>query len=382
MRIVIDATNLQAGGGRTHLIHWLRALEQVRENADRVRVFAHPETLDLLPEAPWLTRTPLPPRVRGPLPIQAWRQAVLPLHVRRWRADVLFVPGGGLPTVCRPEVTMCRNMLPFEREESGRFGSRRARLRYEALFRMQSLGFRQADGVIFLTRYAADVVQRRIGALPGATAIVPHGVSRRFVAAPRPARRLDEATEDQPLRLLYVSIVNVYKHQWHVAEAVARLRERGWPVRLDLVGPATGEALARLQETLDRLDPEGRALKYHGAVPHDTLPDWYHRADAFVFASSCENLPNILLEAMAAGLPIACSDRGPMPEVLGEDGVYFDPEQPAAIERALVALLEDAALRDRLAAGAHATAGALTWERCAADTLRFLREVVGAGRAR
>ena len=61
-------------------------------------------------------------------------------------------------------------------------------------------------------------------------------------------------------------------------------------------------------------------------IPYHELHSEYKDADLGVFASSCENLPIILIEKMASGLPIACSNKGPMPEVLGSAGVYFDPE--------------------------------------------------------
>jgi glycosyltransferase involved in cell wall biosynthesis len=59
------------------------------------------------------------------------------------------------------------------------------------------------------------------------------------------------------------------------------------------------------------------------------------KSDIFVFASSCENMPNTLIEGMAAGLKIACSSRGPMPEVLKDAGYYFDPESPVSISKAI-----------------------------------------------
>ena len=60
---------------------------------------------------------------------------------------------------------------------------------------------------------------------------------------------------------------------------------------------------------------------------HDDLHQKYLDADLGLFASSCENMPNILLETMGAGLPIACSNRQPMPEILKNGGEYFDPEK-------------------------------------------------------
>jgi glycosyltransferase involved in cell wall biosynthesis len=102
------------------------------------------------------------------------------------------------------------------------------------------------------------------------------------------------------------------------------------------------------------------------------LAGWYQRADAGVFASSCENMPNILLEMMAAGLPIACSSRGVMPEVFGDSGPTFDPEDVPSVVAALELLCLDTELRERSATQVHYRARTYTWERCAAATFEFL----------
>ena len=113
---------------------------------------------------------------------------------------------------------------------------------------------------------------------------------------------------------------------------------------------------ANVQQRIAAYDPGGRFLRWHGAVPHEALAAHYAAAELFVYASSCENLPNILVEAMAAGLPIACSDRGPMPEVLGDAGAYFSPEDPDSLAALLRDLAADAPRRDGLAARAFVRA--------------------------
>ena len=55
------------------------------------------------------------------------------------------------------------------------------------------------------------------------------------------------------------------------------------------------------------------------------------KSEIMILSSRFEGLPNILLEAMAASLPIACSNRGPMPEILKDAGIYFNPEQVSSI---------------------------------------------------
>ena len=75
---------------------------------------------------------------------------------------------------------------------------------------------------------------------------------------------------------------------------------------LELIG-MQAEGMQRLKSTLDKIDPQRKFIKFYGAMPYEKLNEFYGGADIGLFASSCENMPNILVENMAAGLPIACS---------------------------------------------------------------------------
>jgi glycosyltransferase involved in cell wall biosynthesis len=124
-----------------------------------------------------------------------------------------------------------------------------------------------------------------------------------------------------------------------------------------------------------RLDPSGAFLLYSGHVPYEELPAHYVRADLFVFASSCESFGQILTEAMSAGLPIACANRSAMPELLGDAGVYFDPEDPRDIARAIKELIESPSLRAEKARASFARTQDYSWKRCATDTFGLLADV-------
>ena len=172
-----------------------------------------------------------------------------------------------------------------------------------------------------------------------------------------------------------MSVIDVYKHQWHVTAAVAKLRSLGYPVVLDLVGSSLPRSLVRLTEAIAQVDPTGTFIRYRGPVAHEELSLLYRQCDVNVFASSCENMPNILIEAMASGLPIACSNRGPMSEVLRDAGVYFDPENPDEISSAIKALIDSPDVRAANAKKAFAYAQEYSWERCAEMTFAYLRDV-------
>ena len=73
-------------------------------------------------------------------------------------------------------------------------------------------------------------------------------------------------------------------------------------------------------------------------------------------------MPNTLIEGMAAGMPIASSNRGPMPEVLGDAGVYFEPESVNSIVQALEGLLLSNAKRAELARKAVMKSQSFNWQ--------------------
>jgi glycosyltransferase involved in cell wall biosynthesis len=371
--IGIDATNLRRGGGRTHLTQLLRAATPAAHGVTEVIVWGGPETLAALEDRPWLKMVSPPELNGGTIRRAHWQRFRLWKAAQEAGCQLLFVPGGSYAGAFRPVVTMSRNMLPFEWQELRRFGWSNVTLKLLILRFLQARSYRSADGVIFLTRYARQKVSKVAGLLGGAAVIIPHGVESRFFMEPRLQRSIDEYSDERQYRLLYVSIIDQYKHTWRVVEAVSQVRKQTrWPLGLDLVGPAYRPALKRLQAALRQHDPDGAWTRYHGELPHPDLHRMYAEADLAVFASSCENMPNTLLECMAAGLPVACSNRGPMPEVLGDAGVYFDPEMPEDIAEALQQLIAVPELRSTKAAASYAKAKKYSWRRCAADTFEFM----------
>lgn len=375
MRLCIDASNVKSGGGVTHLVELLRVADPLSFGFEKVVVWAPRATLGQLEDRPWLVKCAFPVFERNFLLRALWQRGRLAALARQEGCNLLFIPGGSFAASFDPVVVMSRNMLPFEFRELARFGISRKTVQLVLLRWTQSRSFRRANGIIFLTRYAHDAILKVIGPVSGEVAIIPHGIDKRFMTAPRRQRSLEECSDADPLRLIYVSIVDVFKHQWRVVEAVARLRAQGYPLFLELIGPSYRPALRRLQGALRRFDPHSHATRYLGALPHSELHANYARADIAVFASSCENMPNILLEAMGSGLPIACSNRGPMPEVLGETGAYFDPEDAGSIANTILDLILSQDLRARLARAVYDRAAQYSWNRCATDTFAFLEQV-------
>lgn len=371
MIIAINASRARSGGAVAHLVGILGCVDPMEFGISEIHVWGYAGLLDRLAERPWLIKHS-PKELNSGLPSQMWWERFrLPGEARRFSCSILLNVDAG--SVCRfsPAITMSRDMLSYEPGEIQRYGFGAQRLRLIALRYVQNAALRHADGAVFLTRYAAEMIQQSCGKLRN-VAYIPHGVGADFLNNRHSVAWPDG--DQRPVRCLYISNALPYKHQWHVIDAIGRLRAKGFDLLLELVGGGEGAAQARLEDQINETDPELAFVRQHDFVPQSALPEFIAGADLFVFASSCENMPNTLLEAMAAGLPIACSDRGPMSEVLEDGGVYFDPEDPESIAAAVSELIQDETLRARVAVRSRELAQKYSWDRCARETFRFVAQ--------
>ncbi len=374
MILGIDAFNLSFGGGVTHLVEVLRNADPQKFGFQKVIIWGSSSTLMKIEDRPWLCKNPLPVLDGGLLRRLLWHKFELKALAQNAQCNILFSPGGTALSGFYPSVTMCRNMLPFEWREIRRPGFRLQSLRLFLLRWVQIISFKRASGIIFLTAYARNAVAKIISLKPNKVVTIPHGISSRFYLAPRQQFPITTYSKDHPFTLIYVSKTDLYKHHDKLVYAVGRLRDQGYPLRLLLVGPH-GTGSENLKAAIQSVDPEGLVIQYLGEKSYLEINAIYQSADLGVFASSCENMPNILLELMAAGLPIACSELGPMPEVLGLAGEYFDPEGIESIVNCIKKLIESPDNRGKISSLAYQNVRQLTWEKCADDTFAFLMRV-------
>jgi glycosyltransferase involved in cell wall biosynthesis len=364
MIVGIYAPNIRTGGGLRHLTelicHWPKS--------SKVRLWANQSLVKD-------ERVRSSPSIVGITTFAGQADAIRSSDTPTKRScDVLFAPGGIYLGAHPHVVYMSQNLLPFTQLEKQRYGHGSARLRLELVRLAQLITLRRSRAAVFLTDEARQQLLQE-ARVPGlSTAVIPHGVDAAFSMTPRRQVPSDHSN-NRPIELLYVSSVAPYKHQWNVVEAVATVAAVGLKVRLKLVGRGDPDSERRLRDAIREHDPKGAVVEWVGAVSPEQMPAIYHDADAFIFGSTCENLPNILIEAMAAGLPILSSNRSPMPSVLGSAGLYFNPENSQELAGQLVRILRNIELRRELAQKAHDASASYSWSDCAARTARFLETI-------
>ncbi len=260
--------------------------------------------------------------------------------------------------------------------------------RLELYWRLKVLvAIRRAALVLTVSRDAARGIARHlrvprarirvVGEAPDAT-FRPAREENGSTAAGRVRERLD-LSDDVPY-LLYVGGISPHKNLDTLIESIGRLRGEGGgdDLRLVLVGDYAGDSFYSAYPAL-RARVAAHKLKgavlFAGRVPDDELVELYHGARALVLPSFLEGFGLPAVEALACGTPVVASTAGSLPEVVGDAGLYFDPDDPAGLDWALRRLLTDPALRAELAARGPARAAQFSWGRTARLTLDGIEEV-------
>jgi len=299
-----------------------------------------------------------------------WRQTY-PQILRRVSPDVVLYSDGHMQEAYRgfPSVVMSQNLLPFDGREILRYVPHRFAAVLILTRMRHACSFKKADGVIFLSNCARRQIWKSVPQIKR-SAVIYYSLDNAFL---EPAPRTE--TLNEPVNLLYVSSVHLYKHHCALVEATSLVRNRlRRDIRLTLVGDGESVATAKLDRKIAALGASSYVCKL-GKVHMMDMIAAYRAADVFVFASSCEAFGLALLEAMGMGLPIACSNRSAMPEFLRDGGVYFDPEKPESIAGALSELIMASQKRWQCARKAWEYSREFSWHRCSAETFAFLRSV-------
>jgi glycosyltransferase involved in cell wall biosynthesis len=313
-----------------------------------------------------------------------------------WRhgrqADLLFVNDYGLPATLanlalRKPVVMkvvgdfaweyaVRHRLishdePFEQFQRSRYGPK-----VEALRLMQRTYVRAADRVIVPSSFVQWYVEGW-GADPARVRVV-HNAVEDLTAGLGPDRDTVRASlRVDPNARIVLAVVRLTR--WKGIDTVIAALDgllKGEQPAARLVVVGDGPDRARL-EGLSSALPEG-AVRFVGELPRSEVGRWLYAADALTLLSGYEGLSHVLLEAMAAGLPVLVSDVGGNRALVrdGHDGLIVPFGDVRATQRGLAALLADGDLARRIRDNARQGAAERTIERMVEQTLAVFEEAL------
>lgn len=224
---------------------------------------------------------------------------------------------------------------------------------------------RRADAVVVISQYTAALVESRLGVARDRIAICTPGAPG---WAPRP-----RALRRGPI--LFVGTIEPRKNVGGLLDAYARVAVRRPRIPpLVLAGRAGEGSEAILRRT--KTAPLAGRVRHPGYVDDEERERLYRAASVLVLPSLDEGFGMPVLEAMTIGVPVIASNRGALPEVVGEAGLLVDPHDPEALAAAIDRMLSEDGLAEHCAEQGRARARAFSWEASAGTLLQAYRAAV------
>jgi glycosyltransferase involved in cell wall biosynthesis len=235
---------------------------------------------------------------------------------------------------------------------------------------------RRSERVMADSRSTRDDLVSLLGIASDRIDVVPLGLGSVQRASAPPEQEVRERFELGERRVvLTLSAKRPHKNLTALIGALGRIPAEERPL-LVLPGYGTWHE-GELRERAESAGVTGD-IRLCGWVDDEQLEGLWSVAEAFVFPSLYEGFGLPVLEAMARGVPVACSDASSLPEVAGEAALLFDPREESQIAQALQRILSDRELRGRLRALGRARAQLFTWERTARLTLESYARALGS----
>lgn len=321
-------------------------------------------------DRPMEPRVALPgvtPRALGRRWTPWWDQVLLPRQLVRDRVTVFLSPYYKAPLRAPCPVVLTIHDLFFIG-----YPGRPRPVRDAAVTVLARLYAHRAAAIIADSEHSKREIVRRLGVDPAKVTVIPVGLGPEFAPAPL----TDAVRRRYGVGASYVLSVGNFKPHKNLPQLLRAYATLPEPLRathqLVLAGgdPERSAALEALVRALGLAD----RVRFPGWIDDRDLPALYGGCALFVLPSLEEGFGLPALEAMACGAPVVASNRASVPEVVGDAAILVDPEDEAALARAMTDVLSAPDVRERLVRRGFARVREFSPERTSARALAVLRE--------
>jgi len=377
MKIAINTTSAVAGGGVTYIKNLLTYLSKINTNHQYLILTTFKGKEVFYFQHPSFTFLSFRMASRNPLLRILWEQFILPSFLKKERVDVLFSPGNICPLFSTiPNVVMIQNLAPFDNVIiTAERKIQKYRLKLLKILTIASI--KRAKKVIFISKKAIHDMKNLGLSLKHAN-LIYHGKNEELfhenVDVDKKRQIINKYNLDK--FILYVSNIHRYKNFIELTQAFAMIHNKiDTEIKLVLVGRCFDDGY--YDEIIRFIREKGleERVLFLGEVPYEELPFLYASCKLFVYPSTCENCPNILIEAMACGTPILASNVEPMPEICADAAVYFDHTAPVGMADVLFKTIMNKNLISTLKLNSLRRAKVFSWENTIMKTLRVFASV-------
>ncbi len=309
-------------------------------------------------------------KIKAPL---FWTQTRFAFEIARDRPDVLWMPMHNLPVLhsqkTRTFVTIHDLAFKFFPESFARKDLLKLNL-------LTGRAIKNTDRIIAISEATKkDILKLYPGVSPDKIKVIFHGFDPEVFALPRnfdEEKRIKEELGISGNYILYIGAIQPRKNLETLIEAFNKIKT---PEKQDLKLVLAGEKAWLSQKTIETAEcsPYRQYIIMPGKLKFGDLGHLCRGAGVFVFPSLYEGFGIPVLEAMAARVPVVCAQNSSLPEVGGEAALYFPAGNAGELAQKIEQVLQNEKLRLELVQKGLAQIKKFSWEKCARETLEYLK---------
>jgi glycosyltransferase involved in cell wall biosynthesis len=375
MRVGIDALSVipaAVGGSEIYIYELTRSLLEMDSSNEYFLFLSHAnEARFRTLQYPNLTKEVIRYPGNSRLFRIARQQLSLPRYLKELKIDVCHYPG----TTMTLSAT-CPSVLTVQSLHCYLFPHCFSAIRRKYLRYMTAASVRRADAIIVPSEYCRTQTVDLLKAEPERVFVVPEGI--RVSDFGSPDMQLLSQFGLKPGEYVFCPCHFLpYKNLENAIRAYHLIKSREYlPHKFVIAGCISDRRYYDKIQSLVRTLGLGEDLIYVGSLPHHQMPTLYRGATFCVYPSVSETFGLPVLESMACGTPVICSNRSSLPEVGGKAALLVDPTDPIRLSRAMRHVIQNAAVRQMLVQDGLQHVRRFGWENAAIGTLEVFNRLM------
>tara|TARA_A100001011_G_scaffold362023_1_gene410656 strand:- start:2930 stop:4072 length:1143 start_codon:yes stop_codon:yes gene_type:complete len=373
-KVVIDASRNKSGGAIIYLKNFIKHLNIKNTEIKEIMIFSHENILDQIPNRSFLIKRTHPLLEMNIFFQIIWQLIYLPFFLKKNDVDILYSTDSSTFCNYSNSVVFNQDILSFDKQALDQipFGLEKIRLYLIKFLQIYSLN--NAKEIIFLSKHAGKIITKNLRKKINYN-IIYHGIEENFktIGLKNLNNPIWNYNFKKKIKIVYVSPLFLYKNHLSVVKAYSHLKKKYNNLDIKFVGSYKHNL--DLFNKIISSDSLINKSHFTGEINRKALINILTESDIFVFASSTETFGISLLEAMAIGMPIVCSNKSSLPEILQNGGLYFNPKNDLQLSNQIELLIKNKRLRRNKSKQARKIALKFSWDKNTKQFCKILNKL-------
>lgn len=340
--LLIDASRNRSGGAVIYLKKFFENFDPTISIFTKIIIFSYKDLLNELPKKKYLIKCQHPFLEKNLFFQIFWQIYILPKYIYKNKIDLLFTTDTSSFCFHNPSIILNQDILGFDKLSMNMIPISWEKIRLYAIRYIQIFAMNKANKVIFVSNYSKDIISKFLKKNISST-VIYHGIDNNLKVKNDVEWNINSKKK---IKLVYVSPVLPYKNHLTVVKAYSKIREMYKNVEIKFIGAY--DPTAKVFKNLFEKSKDIKKDDFLGDIHHSEVIKEIYKSDIFIFASSSETFGISLVEAMSIGIPIICSNKSSLPEILRDGGIYFDPFSEIDLIKKIKYLFHNPKIRSKI----------------------------------